>query len=226
MSRDSDSRRKYDSTRRQADAEARHQRILDEAIALFLDVGFGSTSIGQIANAAGVSAQTIYATFGSKAGVLSRAYDYLLTGDFEAIPVRQRMPRFDDVHPTQYCAVFSEHAAMVRGINDRVAALLRVVEQSASVDPALGELRADLVSRLRSDCRAWVNQLDPDALASGVTRAEAADVMGLIISPTTYSILTADLGWSVDRYQRWLATTLPTLLLKPEVLSNQSPKLR
>jgi len=220
VSRDSDSRRKYDSTRRQADAEARHQRILDEAIALFLDVGFGSTSIGQIANAAGVSAQTIYATFGSKAGVLSRAYDYLLTGDFEAIPVRQRMPRFDDVHPTQYCAVFSEHAAIVRGINDRVAALLRVVEQSASVDPALGELRADLVSRLRSDCRAWVNQLDPDALASGVTRAEAADVMGLIISPTTYSILTVDLGWSVDRYQRWLATTLPTLLLKPELLSN------
>ena len=71
-----------------------------------------------------------------------------------------------------------------------------------------------------------MNQLDPDALASGVTRAEAADVMGLIISPTTYSILTVDLGWSVDRYQRWLATTLPTLLLKPEVLSNQSPKLR
>jgi len=50
--------------------------------------------------------------------------------------------------------------------------------------------------------------------------------MGLIISPTTYSILTADLGWSVDRYQRWLATTLPTLLLKPELLSNQSLKLR
>jgi AcrR family transcriptional regulator len=219
VSRDSDSRRKYDSTRRQADAEARHQRIVEEAIALFLEVGFGATSIGQIANAAGVSAQTIYATFGSKAGVLSRAYDYLLTGDFEAVPVRQRMPGFDGVHPTQYCAVFSEHAALVRGINDRVAALLRVVEQSASVDPALGELRADLVSRLRSDCRAWVNQLDPDALASGVTRAEAADVMGLIVSPTTYSILTVDLGWPVDRYQRWLATTLPTLLLKPELLS-------
>jgi AcrR family transcriptional regulator len=216
VSSEGEARRRYNSSRRQADAHARHRRIVDEALGLFIEQGFGPTSIGQIAQAAEVSEQTIYATFGSKAGVLARAYDYALTGDFENVPVRQRMPSFEGVPPTQYRAVFKEHAAYIRGINDRVAALWRVVEHSSSVDSALAGLRADLVSAFRSDCRAWVDQLDKDALQPGLTRVEAADVMGLIISPTTYSVLTVDCGWSSDRYQRWLAETVPMLVLTPK----------
>jgi hypothetical protein len=53
-----------------------------------------------------------------------------------------------------------------------------------------------------------------------LTRADAAAVMALIISPTAYSILTVDVGWSADRYQRWLAETEPMLLLKPELLAD------
>jgi AcrR family transcriptional regulator len=215
-----DGRRKYDSSRRQADAEARHRRIVQEAEKLFLDKGFAATSIGQIAEAAEVSSQTIYSTFGSKAGVLSRVYDFAMVGDFDETPIRERMPGFAGVRPERYRDVFAEHAVYIRAINERVAALLRVLEQSASIDPALAELRADLVSRFRSDCETWVDQLEPGALRPGLTPADAAAVMALIISPTAYSILTVDAGWSADRYQRWLAETEPMLLLKPELLAD------
>ena len=85
-------RRSYDNSRRRADAEARQRRIVEAATALFVEQGFGATSIDQIAAAADVSPQTIYATYGSKAAVLSRAIDVALLGDYEDRSFVDRIP--------------------------------------------------------------------------------------------------------------------------------------
>jgi AcrR family transcriptional regulator len=206
VSRDSDPRRKYDSTRRQADAEARHRRIIDESTKLFLDNGFVATSIGQIAEAAGVSPQTIYATFGSKAGVLGRAIDVAVVGDFAEVPIFDRAPSLktkDDL---------VAYARFVRTINERVAPLIRVMEQAAATDPSLDELRSTLIDRLRDDCRRWVAELGPKALRKGLSKAEAADVMAVTGSPYVYTYFTIDAGWSPQQYERWLADAFPQLL--------------
>jgi AcrR family transcriptional regulator len=208
VSRDGDSRRKYDSTRRQADAEARHRRIIDEATKLFLDNGFVATSIGQIADAAGVSAQTIYATFGSKAGVLGRAIDVAVVGDYADVPIFDRVPTLKTE------ADLVAYARFVRTINERVAPLIRVMEQAAATDPSLGELRSTLIDRLRDDCRRWIAELGPKALRKGLTAAEAADVMAVTGSPYVYTFFTIDAGWSPQQYERWLADAFPQLLLR------------
>ena len=65
------SRRRYDSQGRQQEAQARRRRVLDEAHRLFLRDGYAATSIDAIAAASGVSVQTVYATFTSKAGILA-----------------------------------------------------------------------------------------------------------------------------------------------------------
>jgi len=208
VSRDSDSRRKYDSTRRLADAEARHRRIIDEATKLFLDNGFVATSIGQIADAAGVSPQTIYATFGSKAGVLGRAIDVATVGDYTDVPIFDRGPTLKTE------ADLVAYARFVRAINERVAPLIRVMEQAAATDPSLGELRSSLIERLRDDCRRWVAELGPKALRKGLTEAAAADVMAVTGSPYVYTYFTIDAGWSPQQYERWLADAFPQLLLR------------
>jgi AcrR family transcriptional regulator len=208
VSRDSDGRRKYDSTRRQADAEARHQRIVEEATKLFLANGFVATSIGQIADAAGVSPQTIYATFGSKAAVLGRAIDVAVVGDYAEVPI------FDRVPALKTKADLTAYAGFVYAINKRVAPLIRVMEQAAATDPSLGELRATLIDRLRDDCRRWISQLGPKALRQGLTEAEAADIMAVTGSPYVYTYFTVDAGWSSQQYERWIANALPELLLR------------
>lgn len=208
VSRDSDGRRKYDSTRRQADAEARHRRIVDEARKLFLENGFVATSIGQIADAAGVSPQTIYATFGSKAGVLGRAIDVAVVGDYADVPIFDRFPGLKTE------ADLTAYAGFLRNINERVAPLIRVMEQAAGADPSLGELRATLIDRLRDDCRRWIAELGPKALRKGLTMQEAADAMAVIGSPYVYSFFTVDAGWSPQQYERWIAHALPQLLLR------------
>jgi AcrR family transcriptional regulator len=216
---DPEERRRYDGTRRQADAEARHRRIVTEATALFLSQGFGATSVGQIASAAEVSMQTVYATFGSKAGVLARAIDVALAGDWDGTKVIDRIPTFDEVRDASDTARFVEYAGSIGALNARVAPLIRVMEQSASTDPALEALRGRLIESIQADCRQWIDQMGNEALRPGLSPQHAASVMAMIGSPYVYSVFLTDAHWTPDEYEKWLAHALPHLLLRPDLLT-------
>ena len=58
------------TTHRQRQAQETQRLIVNAAVALFLDVGYGVTSIEAIAQKAGVAVSTIYAAFGNKRGIL------------------------------------------------------------------------------------------------------------------------------------------------------------
>jgi AcrR family transcriptional regulator len=211
-------RRKYDNSRRRADAQARQQRIIDAATALFVEQGFAATSIDQIAAAADVSSPTVYATFGSKAGVLARAIDVAVVGDYEEVPLVDRLLSVIEKSGTDKLRQFAAGAQFIRTLNERVAPLMRVMEQAASADPALQELRSRLVGAIRADCAVAVERFWRAALRPGLSEAQAAEAMAMMVSPHVYSMLTIDMGWSPHRYQRWLADALPRLLLRPELL--------
>jgi AcrR family transcriptional regulator len=213
-------RRRYDNSRRRADAHARQRRIVEAARGLFVRQGFGATSIDQIATAAGVSPQTVYATYGSKAAVLSRAIDVAVRGDYEETSLVDRMPILAEMSGNQHRLHFATAARFVRALHERVAPLIRVMEQAASTDPALEELRVRLAREIRADCAVWVAQLGPTALRPDISESQAADVMVTVQSPYIYSMFTVDLGWSPDRYEQWLAHAIPQLLLRPELLGD------
>ncbi len=208
-------RRSYDNSRRRADAEVRQRRIVEAATRLFVDQGYSATSIDQIAAAADVSPQTVYATYGSKAAVLSRAIYVAVVGDYEPVPLADRIPALADEHRMYFGAA----AHFVRALHERVAPLMRVMEQAAATDPGLEELRVRLIREIRADTTMWITQLAP-ALRQGLTEAHAADVMVTVQSPYVYSTLTVDLGWTPDHYELWLADAMPRLLLRPDLLAD------
>lgn len=184
---------------------------------LFVEHGFGATSIDQIATAADVSPQTVYATYGSKAAVLSRAIDVAVLGDFEDRPLVDRVPVLAEPPGTQHRLHFATAAHFVRTLHERVAPLMRVMEQAVATDPGLEELRRRLIREIRADTIVWIRQLGSATLRPGLTEAQATDVMATIQSPYVYSMFTVDLGWSADQYEQWLAQALPHLLLRPEL---------
>src|SRR6476620_3983651 len=151
-------RRKYDNSRRRADAQARQRRIIEAATALFVEQGFGATSIDQIAAAADVSSPTVYATFGSKAGVLARAIDVATVGDYQDISLVERAVSRIQKSGTQTPRQFAAGAQFVRTLNEGVAPLMRVMEQVAATDPALQELRTRAVGAIRADCAVLVQK--------------------------------------------------------------------
>lgn len=211
-------RRKYDNSRRRADAQARQRRIIAAAMRLFVEQGFGATSIDQIAAMADVSSPTVYATFGSKAGLLARVIDVAVAGDDEEVPLVDRALTLIEKSGIEELRQGAAIAHFIRTLNERVAPLIRVMEQAASTDPALQELRTRLMGAIRADCSVMIEKFWRTALRPGLAEHEPADVLAMMVSPYVYSMLTVDWGWSPDRYQQWLADTLPRLLLRPELL--------
>ncbi|HWI34402.1 MAG TPA: helix-turn-helix domain-containing protein, partial [Lapillicoccus sp.] len=69
------------TTQRARSARATRRRVIEAAHDLFLKQGFRATTIREVAERAGVSAETVYKGFGGKAGVLKAAYDVAMAGD-------------------------------------------------------------------------------------------------------------------------------------------------
>src|SRR6185437_16446495 len=75
---------------RAARTRATRRRIVDAATELFVATGYGTTTLEQIAERAGVAVQTVYFHFGNKRTVLKEAVDIAAVGDDEPVPLLDR----------------------------------------------------------------------------------------------------------------------------------------
>src|SRR4051794_37485302 len=83
-------RKAYDSSRRRAQADETRRLIVRASRDLFIEKGYGHTTIADIAGAAGVSVETIYAAFGNKSTLLHKAWDITVGGDEDEIVFHER----------------------------------------------------------------------------------------------------------------------------------------
>src|SRR4051794_17431287 len=110
-------KRRYDSSRRQAHAAQTRSAVVEAAVELFSTKGWAATGVRDIARAAGVSVETVYANFGSKPQVLMAAIDVAVVGDAQEVPVRDR-PEFAEIGTGPTAARVRAAASFVRGVNE------------------------------------------------------------------------------------------------------------
>src|SRR3990170_6884362 len=134
--------RRYDASRRQADAAERRARIVTAAQDLFLTQGYGATSIAAIAEAADVSTPTVYAQFESKAGILARMVGVAVAGDFDDAGLARERPDFASVFApgTDAHERITAGVSLTRQIHERSARVVALVESVAGADSAVAEL--------------------------------------------------------------------------------------
>lgn len=194
-------KRSYRSERRQEGARRTRERILDAASASFVESGYAGTTIAGVAAAAGTAAETVYATFGTKAALLEAALRRAARGDEQTEILAQPIPRraLAQSDRREALRLFADDVAKRL---ERVAPLLAV----AAAEPNLEELHRQLHhARLRT-----LRALPP---ALGVTDKAAAETIWALASPELYLLLTRTRGWSARRYATWLADTLTSLLV-------------
>src|SRR5215210_8029885 len=90
------SRRRYDSTRRRAQAAATRVDILDAAQRLFEHRGYAATTMDAIAAEAGVALKTVYIAFDTKSGLLRAVWNHLLRAGRDEVPVAEQ-PHYREV---------------------------------------------------------------------------------------------------------------------------------
>ena len=213
-------KRRYDATRRQEQARENQRRIIDAATTLFADRGYAGTPLTEIAAAAGVAVQTVYAAFGTKVNLLARAIDASLAGDDAPVPMAERDPvRRIIAEPDPYRTV-EMYAALTAAISARAHGIVLAAWAAAPSDPAVAALVAELdAQRLRGMTDA-ARSLAAKArvagcLAEDVTEEDIRDALWVFNSAQLYGLLLRDRGWTPDHYQAWLNRAWTRLLLTP-----------
>jgi AcrR family transcriptional regulator len=206
-------KRAYDASRRRAQARVRQRAVVSAAKDLFERDGFRQTTIAAVATRAGVSAESIYKGFGSKAALAKAVFDYVIAGDVEQVPVWQR---------PEAQAVRAEPDAR-RKIAMYVSGLALRVERSAKVQMLIRDGRhvddsLDPVwQKLRDEGLTGMTMLGRHLLDTGQLRAdidldEVRDVLWNYIAVDHYERLVLDRGWSVERYAAWLTHAITAAL--------------
>jgi AcrR family transcriptional regulator len=216
MSEDVKPRRRYDSTRRQAQAAQTRQDILDAARRLFLEHGYAGTTLAAIAQAAGVVIETIYRAFGSKAELFKAVVRAAVAGGAgrARVPVERRPAIAAVIAEPDPHRQLQLYAATQPGIHARAGPLLRVLVGAAATDPELAHLW-DQIEQERLDGMGRFAQLlaDRGVLRPGLSVEEARDLLWTLNSLAVHDLLVLQRGWSLDRYRDWLAGALARELL-------------
>ncbi len=212
----SEVKRRYDNSRRAAQARMTKATVVNAARKLFVEQGYASTTIEAIAAAAATPVATVYRLFGSKIGILTAVLEVAFVGDDRPIALHDRpdvAAAAAQAAPHELLAAFAHVARDVLG---RSGKLHQVLRAAADADPEAAALAAD-INRQRLDGQSRVARLldERKALAEGMSRRAAADVIYTLMSPDVHRLLTEERRWSADRYEKWLAEALSALLLRP-----------
>jgi AcrR family transcriptional regulator len=211
------SKRRYTSARRQAQAAETRREIVAAAGKLFAELGYTKTTIEDIAQAAGIAVQTVYASFGSKRAILTRLVQVSVGGDEAALPILERPEPQAVRREPDHRRQLQLFAHGISEIMARMGSIFEIMRMAAKTEPEIADLLQQLLNeRLQNMIQfaAWVAANGP--LRNNLDVARAGETVWLLTSAEVYNLLTVDRGWPRERYVQWLSDTLSTLLLPAE----------
>jgi AcrR family transcriptional regulator len=206
--------RKYDSSRRQAQARQTRIQIAEAARVLFLERGYAGTAIEAIAEKAGVAPETIYATFKNKRNVLSFLFDISIGGDDEDIRLLDRPDPQAVLNETNQHRQVTLFARDITKILHRAAPIFEILRIAGKTEPEIGELVQRLVRERFTNMSMVAKRVAGNGpLRKGLTWTQAAEMLWGMTSPELYLLYTRDRGWTDEQFTQWLVETLVRLLL-------------
>src|SRR5689334_1545426 len=119
-------KRRYDSSGRREAARATRRAILDAAAETFTARGYAATTMAQVAERAGVSIDTVYASVGRKPALFLELVETAISGGDEAIPARGRAYVMAMRAEPDAARKLEIYARAIREIHSRLAPLLRI----------------------------------------------------------------------------------------------------
>lgn len=185
------------------------RQILQAAGDLFVDQGYGATTLQSIADRAGVAVQTIYFAFGNKPSLLKELVDITIAGDDEPIPTMQRSWFLDALAADTAQAQLRAHVRGSCDVLQRVAPIMEMLRAAGVQDPGLASMwQQESNPRLDVQAAAARSLVAKPGAKANLSAEHAADVLFGLLSPELYLLLTHDRGWGSQRWEQWVYDTL------------------
>ncbi|PYY07908.1 MAG: TetR/AcrR family transcriptional regulator [Acidobacteria bacterium] len=203
-------KRSYKSPVRQRQAGDTRQRIVESVRELLQSEGYAGMTIEAIARRAEVSAQSVYAIFKSKTGILVELLDQSTFGPDYDQAVQKALSASDPETRLRLAA------PIARQIHDAQSATFDLLRGAGVVAPALAKLeqRRECLRYERQE-KMVISLRDARRLRPELDHATARDIFWMLTGRDVYRMLVRERGWSSQKYQDWLADTLVRSLLTP-----------
>lgn len=207
-------KRAYNSTRRKQQASETRNHIVMSARKLFIERGYTATTLDSIAQAAGVSVESLYAIFGNKKAILGQVVHMAVVGDAEPGGILEREgPQAVRAETNQRKQVLMFAHDMCE-IIARVSPIFHLMRIASETEPDIAALLQNMLKERLAGIAAFVAWLASNGpLRGGMTVDAGADVAWTITSPEVHRLLTVDRGWSHEQYEQWIMRNLAILLL-------------
>ena len=215
MPKSNSTKRKYDSTRRQAQAGETRRQILEAAHKLFIEHGYAGATIEAIAKEAGVALKTVYAVFKNKWKIL-----VTLLNNSSSNSGEENIAMLERASPK---AVSQEHdqrrqlqmfAQVVANNMEGAAYISEIMQVAAKTEADVDKMVQNLNKQRWQHMAVAVQQIVTNGpLQEKMDEAHATDIVWTLTSPEVFLLLTRDRGWSKEKYAEWLADTLIRALL-------------
>jgi len=206
-------KRSYDASRRREQARARRLTVVLAARDLFERDGFRPTTIAAIAAHAGVSAESVYKGFGSKAALAKAVFDLVIAGDDEPVPVADRpeiQAMRDEPDARRKIAMYAGGLAQRQARSAKVQILIR---DGRHVDDSLAPVWAKLYDEgMAGMTMLGRHLLDTGQLRDGIGLDEVRDLLWNYLAIDHYERLVLTQGWPLQRYAQWLAHAMTSAI--------------
>ena len=193
-------------TLRDERAQVTRRRIADAARGLFRTRGYGATTLQAVADEAGVAVQTVYAVYGSKAGILHELRDTVLRQPAAEALYEEAMAEADAGRKLE---LFASSIRRRWEFGHDVVAIQR---DAAATDPSVRAEVEHVLGMRRNGIARLARSLEEE-LSSGIDPAQAAAILDALTLPEVYSELTDVARWTADKYEAWLGQCLKHQLL-------------
>jgi AcrR family transcriptional regulator len=191
-------------------AQRTQEEILSAARHLFAERGYARTSVRDIAQAAGVSAQTVYDSIGTKQALVARLND-LIDAEANIPAIAKAAAQSGD--PGRLASV---PATITRSILEHCGDIIHALVTGAAAEPDLAVVLEEGHRRHMRGTRVTVRHLhELGALPEGLSVDDAADTLSAISDVRFAHLLQESYGWSLDKIEAWISATSHALLLRP-----------
>jgi len=199
-------------------SRATHLRIVEAAHHLFTTQGYASTTMGQVAEAAGVAVQTVYFVFHTKATLLARTCEFAVMGNETPLPPEEQ-PWYRAMRDAPGIDGALRH--LVTGVGEIMPRVIPLtLAARASDDPELSRLMAESEAGRAEGYRAILEILRGKApLRDGLDPERATHLLLLYAGEDVYHVLVDTYRWP---HQDWIDWTVGTLL--DQVFGRPSPE--
>ena len=187
--------------RRQAQAAQTRREIVLAARRLFASGGYRSTTIKDVAAAAGVSVQTVYDSVGAKRDLVLALND-LIDDEAGVAAIAARAATERDP-----AALLAVPAAVTRALLEHCGDIIRAGLAAAGEDAELAAAATEGHRRHLAGAARLAGRLaELGAIPTGTTDLVAGTVAA--ITDSTFGVMLLDhYGWSLDRVEAFMAAT-------------------